>query len=263
MLFPESQRVIYEKNPLELVVCQLRFPPILRIDTEVPSAYQESIRHEYPLFAEPQDEQENFGIPPEIAKILGGKLPLRVGKSFNFLSADEQWKATLTRDFMALSTPKYVRWEQFKEHLSRPVDALNLHYQPAFFTRIGLRYRNVIRRSVLGLNNIEWSALLKPTILGELADSNLAGAVESASRDLVFRLDDHQAKIRVKHGLALSKANGEVCYLIDSDFFTDERTATNNAIGKLDIFHQQSGRLFRWCIQDRLHEAMEPRPIHS
>jgi uncharacterized protein (TIGR04255 family) len=262
MLFPESRRVIYGKNPLEEVICQLRFPPILRIDTEIPAAYQERIRHEYPLFLEPQEEENSLGIPPEIAKLVGGKMPFHVGRSFNFLSADEKWKVTLTRDFLALSTLKYERWEQFKERLKVPLDALVSHYQPVFFTRIGLRYRNVIRRSALALGNVEWSALLKQTILGELADPNLSGAIESATRDLVFKLDGH-GKLRVKHGLAPSKATSEVCYLIDSDFFTEERTGTNNAIGILDTFNQQSGRLFRWCIQDRLHEAMGPRSIDS
>src|SRR5213592_535127 len=140
MLFPESQRVIYEKSPLEEVICQLRFPPILRIDTEVPAEYQEKIRREFPLFAEPQDTEASLGIPPEIARLLGGgEIPIRVGKSSQFLSADEQWKVTLTRDFMALSTRKYERWEQFKVHIEKPFDALVSHYQPAFFTRVGLR----------------------------------------------------------------------------------------------------------------------------
>jgi len=32
MPFPEVKRVIYEHNPLDKVICQLRFPPILRIE---------------------------------------------------------------------------------------------------------------------------------------------------------------------------------------------------------------------------------------
>jgi uncharacterized protein (TIGR04255 family) len=139
MLFPVSQRVIYEKNPLEEVICQLRFPPILRIDTEIPAAYQERIRHEFPLFTESQDEESRLGIPPEIARFLSGEIQVRVGKSSQFLSADKKWMVTLTRDFMALSTPNYERWERFKERLRKPFDALVSYYQPVFFTRVGLR----------------------------------------------------------------------------------------------------------------------------
>lgn len=44
MLFPPTQRVIYHKNPLVEVVCQLRFPTILKIDAEIPVAFQEAVR---------------------------------------------------------------------------------------------------------------------------------------------------------------------------------------------------------------------------
>jgi hypothetical protein len=37
-------RVIYKRNPIIGVVCELRFPPILRIAAEPPVAFQEWIR---------------------------------------------------------------------------------------------------------------------------------------------------------------------------------------------------------------------------
>ena len=49
MPFPEATRVIYHKNPLTDVICQLRFPPILKIDSEIPSLFQDTIREQYPL----------------------------------------------------------------------------------------------------------------------------------------------------------------------------------------------------------------------
>jgi uncharacterized protein (TIGR04255 family) len=114
----------------------------------------------------------------------------------------------------------------------------------------------------LGLGDVDWRSLLNPTILGELSDPNLSGAIEQVSAQVLFLLDG-RGKLRVRHGLAKSKSSGEICYVIDSDFFTEERTDTTNAIEILDHFNQQAGRLFRWCIQDRLHEAMGPRPIDS
>ena len=43
MAFPDVARVLYRRNPIELAVCQFRFPPILRIDAEIPSQFQERI----------------------------------------------------------------------------------------------------------------------------------------------------------------------------------------------------------------------------
>jgi hypothetical protein len=42
--FPESERIIYAKNPLESVICQLRFPAILKISSEPPVEFQETLR---------------------------------------------------------------------------------------------------------------------------------------------------------------------------------------------------------------------------
>ena len=49
-LFPSSPREIYEKAPLIQVVCQLRFPPVLRIESQIPADFQERIRARFPLF---------------------------------------------------------------------------------------------------------------------------------------------------------------------------------------------------------------------
>jgi uncharacterized protein (TIGR04255 family) len=261
MLFPDTQRIIYDNNTLEEVICQLRFPPILRIDAEIPSKYQESIRREYPFFVEPPSPETSLGIPPEIAKLLGGEIPFKIGKSVEFLSADRLWKVSLTREFMALSTRAYKRWANFKEQLMGPLNALIADYQPAFFTRIGLRYRNIINRPKLSLNNTDWRDLLNPQMLGELADPDRSLSIEQAISDFIFRLDEH-GRLRVKHGLAPQKS-GEVCYLIDSDFFAEGKVVTTNAIGILDDFNQQAHRFFRWCIQDKLHAAMGPKLIES
>ncbi|MBL8785507.1 MAG: TIGR04255 family protein, partial [Deltaproteobacteria bacterium] len=49
---PESPRVIYASNPLADVICQVRFPRILRIDNELPADFQDAIRGQFPHFAE-------------------------------------------------------------------------------------------------------------------------------------------------------------------------------------------------------------------
>jgi uncharacterized protein (TIGR04255 family) len=60
MAFPEAPRVIYEKNPLDEVLCQLRFPTVLKIDAEPPAAFQELIRADYPFY----ERKPTFKLPP-------------------------------------------------------------------------------------------------------------------------------------------------------------------------------------------------------
>jgi hypothetical protein len=42
-LFPPSSRVVYRRAPLIEVVCQLRFPTLLSIESKPPADFQERI----------------------------------------------------------------------------------------------------------------------------------------------------------------------------------------------------------------------------
>jgi uncharacterized protein (TIGR04255 family) len=265
--FPESPRVVYGRNPLIEVICQLRFPPILRIAAEAPAAFQEHVRGEYPLFSEKLPEvnvEVPAGIPPAIANILKASLPARKLIGYDFASADEKWKVSLTQDFLSLSTKQYSRWEHFREHLQGPLKALIAVYAPAFFTRIGLRYQDLIQRSRLDLPaTTKWSALIKPHMAGVHAVPELEGHIEESVGQLLIKFPEFNGKVRLNYGIVQTEDTGENCFLIDSDYYTDERTKTDAVDGTLDYFNKQSGRLFRWCIEDRLKAALEPQPVDA
>ena len=257
MPFPDLARVIYEKNPLSLVICQLRFPTILRIDSSLPVEFQERIRREYPILEEKTENSLN--LPAEIAQLIPdtSRKP-----AFDFISADEEWVVSLTSSFLALTARNYVRWESFEEHLRVPFDALIAEYSPAFFSRIGLRYQNVIRKSVLNIGEqVPWSDLLKSHIAGELGVPEIADFVREQGSNTLIDLVENIGRVRIRHGLAKIQDSNEIGYLIDNDFFTERRTDDGDAFRTLGRFHERSGRLFRWCITERLHKAMVPQPI--
>jgi uncharacterized protein (TIGR04255 family) len=262
MHFPESQRVIYTQNPLVEVICQLRFPRILLIDTQLPSGFHERIRGRYPLVNETGPLSPPGPLPPEVARLIGiDPGLLNVLRAFDFVSADGVWKVSLTSQFLSLTTTDYARWEQFKEHLRAVLDAFVKEYKPAFFSRVGLRYRDLIQRSKLKLEGAAWNKLLKAPLLGELADPAFDAAAEHVGRELVVRLDGAQEKVRLYHGFAKYQGRDETCYLIDADFFSEAQTEYQNAEAILDRFNREAGRLFRWCINDALDLAMGPNPI--
>ena len=71
MNLPEYERVIYERNPLIQVVCQLRFPTILKIAHQEPVEFQDEIRFQYPLF---ECDLEQEGLPEltaDFKKVFG------------------------------------------------------------------------------------------------------------------------------------------------------------------------------------------------
>lgn len=265
--FPESERVVYARNPLIEVICQLRFPPILRIATEPPAAFQEQVRGEYPLLSEKLPEV-NFdvpaGMPPAIASILKAGFPTRKLIGYDFASADEKWKVSLTQDFLSLSTKQYSRWEDFRKHLQGPLKALIAVYAPAFFARIGLRYQDLIQRSRLDLPlATKWSELIKPHMAGVHAVPELEGHIEESVGQLLIKLPKFNGKVRVNYGIVQTQDTRENCFLIDSDYHTEERTKTDAVDGILNYFNRQSGKFFRWCIEDRLKAALEPQALNA
>jgi uncharacterized protein (TIGR04255 family) len=263
MPFPETKRVVYNKPPLTKVICQLRYPPILRIDSEIPSQFQEGIRAEYPLYNERTESQ------PEIAAGLTAQFPQEVitqltrsrpAKNHEFCSGDGAWRINLTRTFLSISTSAYRHWEEFIERFNGPFSKLLETYNPPFSTRLGLRYVDIFRRSGLGLEKAKWTDLIQPYFLG-LLSSQVGKEVKSYESVYEIGLSDNESSVRIAASLVRDIRTGEECYMVDSDFYRPKRTLPEEAFGKLEFLHSRATRLIQWIIKDDLHRAMEPREI--
>lgn len=263
MPFPEAKRVIYKKNPLDRVICQFRFPPILKIETEIPAEFQESIRTEFPNFI--VKEESTLSIPQRIQQegpisIFQQIIP-SVNKNYEFESEDGLWLINLTRTFLALTSRKYKRRDEFKNKLNTPLKSLIDIYKPAYFSRVGLRYVDIIKRSLLQLDNVDWMELLKPYVLGLLGSADINKDIQTLESKYEIRLDDGSSIARVVMGLVEWGEKSEVCFKIDTDFFNTNKTAISDVMDKLDYFHIQGSRLIQWLITERLHTAMEPEDL--
>jgi uncharacterized protein (TIGR04255 family) len=261
MPFPEAPRVIYRNNPLDRVICQFRFPPILRIDKEVPADFQERIRGDFPGFSEKKEVMLAMprGIQKEFPPDLLRQMVPNESKNYEFTSEDGIWAVNLTRTFLALTTRKYKRRDDFKTHLKVPLEALVDIYRPAYFSRIGLRYVDIIKRSVLGLEGVNWCELLQPYALGLLSAPDVGNCVQSLECRYEVLLEDNSSVATIIMALVeWHENNNEECFMIDTDFYTTGKTEIADADPKLDYFHVRASRLIQWFITRRLHEAMEP-----
>jgi uncharacterized protein (TIGR04255 family) len=262
-LFPEAPRVQYQKNPLTEVICQLTFPTVLRVETDLPAGFQDRVRETFPLY---QGGAEAVpGLAKELRKVMqsaGVNLASSLGPRLHrFSTVDGHWVATLSKEFVALNAKDYHRWEHFRKHLDLTVTALEKEYRPAHYSRIGLRYRNVIRREALGAGGMAWHDLLQHQLTGELAAPAVAPHVEGAARETLLRLPRFSSKVHIRHGLVVEA--GEVGYYIDNDFYVDAVTECSNVLSVLQYFSAEAHRLFRWCISESLHRAMGPEPLES
>lgn len=261
-MFSDESRCIYRNNPLAEVICQLRFPEILTIETDLPAQFQEAIRDEYPQYS----SRKEAAAP----KLSGtpGNLSLQKQEpttNYQFVSEDGVWRVNLTSKFISLACTKYVRWEEFAKKLDKPLAAFIKIYRPAYFERIGLRYINFISRIHLGLTEYSFSDLIAPCYLGPLAEEDISES--SASRCNVDAEIGIRGGCRVKlhAGPGLVKRNNqtdqEVKFIFDQDLYMPGKLPVNLSAGALETLHAQAFSIFRGAVTDRLHDALEPESI--
>jgi len=264
MPFPEKHRVSYGKNPLDKVICQLRFPPILKIDAELPSAFQEFIRMDYPLYSEKVTFQQEIAIgikPHDPQEMIRRFTNPSSTKNHEFCSQDRSCRINLTRTSLSMSITKYACWEDFIRKFKNVYDAFLSLYPPPFFIRIGLRYIDIIDRSKLGLTDVNWNELLQPYFLGLLAKVEIEKNVKSFNNIYELNLLDNESFLKMSTSFVQNAKTGEKCFMVDSDFNTPKRTDPNNVFSKLEFLHVRANRLIQWIITEKLHNALEPRTI--
>lgn len=260
MLFPASNRTVFTRNPLADVICQLRFPPILQIVAEEPAAFQNRVRDTYPDY---EKDTGLPGVPEELKGMLAG-LPLQLpgeGLVHRFLSEDHSKAIALAEAFVAVNDKAYVRWEGFRGQIDLAKSTTEAVYRPAFYSRVGLRYQNVIDRSLLDLHDIPWKELLRPQFAGVLAVPEVGGNVRQKAVQFLVELDEPPGSFAtVRHGLQLRDESDDA-YVIDIDFFTTTKMTGGETLDILDQFHEQAGHVFRWAITERLSNALGPEPV--
>jgi uncharacterized protein (TIGR04255 family) len=262
MPVPEADRVLYERNPLDEVICQLRFPPILRLDSE-PVVFQEAMRAEYPFYETKPSLRLPQGLPAEFMKIIGSELPGIGSKTHDFASRDRVWTLKLNRESLLLSCQTYDRWETFVNRLEAARTEVETEFAPAFYTRIGLRYRNIIRRSLLPESdrNASWKDLLKPWVSGILGSGGEDLPVMDSRTVCHFVLGDLSEKCILNYGLAADEKTKEPVYVFDADCYIERQTELTDVPNCLTKLNRYVRNLFHWCISDRLHFALGPQPV--
>lgn len=261
-MFSKEERVIYRKNQLAEVICQLRFPEILSISAKDPADFQDAIRAQYPKY------QKHNEMPAP--KLVGAPGNMQVENqrptvNYQFSTADNVWRVNLTSKFISLTCSRYTCWEDFAKMLDIPLAAFIQVYKPAYFERIGLRYMNFISRQQLALQGTPYSELFQPQYLGLLGDEDVRE--EQTNRNSV----DAEVKIRggciakIHAGPGLVKRNGqqdpEVKFIFDQDLYMNGNVPINYSAAALQTLHDQAYPIFRGAITDALHDAMEPEDI--
>ncbi|MEW6718334.1 MAG: TIGR04255 family protein [Chloroflexota bacterium] len=250
--FPSKPDIPLKNAPLVEVVCQVRFPPILRINTEEPSEFQEEIRDRFPKIEIEQGILLRLPVPGS------GGVPSAEAQgkmTYRFRTKDEGVTVSLASDFFALSTTQYKHWRDFSKYLRLVDKAVQHVYRPSFATRIGLRFINRITPHNTGLQDLtDIMDLLNPDLIGFVRSDVWSTPVEMETRLL---LSDEDARLNLRIGYGKDKENTPFL-LLDFDCFEARELPLSNLIERCDGYHDVIYRSFRWCIPDEKLNVFGP-----
>lgn len=252
------KRVRYGKSPLAEVFFQLRFPTILSINSTLPVAFQDQIREKFPYFESQVEEQNDIIYNPQMKTTALRKTG--ENKNYVFITENKFTKINLTPSFITISTRAYSQWEDFKKNIEYVIPLFEENYKPSFYTRVGLRYIDVITRSRLSLENKKWTELIKPHVLGMITEER-----ENCVKSYVSETE-YETKIEnilSKSHFEFVRINGqtELSLLIDCDYYYLGVTKKDDMISVAENLHDASSMFIQTAITDDLHKAMEPVEI--
>ena len=256
MLSAEGKRFVYEKPQLIEVICQLRFPVILSIETKEPADFQDTVRETFPRYVCQTEKPAG----PQGAGV----------RNHSFLTEDGSYKLSMTKSFIALSTMRYTGWEAFAGMLDEPLGQFIRIYRPAYFERVGLRYVNGISREKLDLAGVRWNDLFQSQYLGPLDSDEIREAdVSKCATEVEMKLDGRSMlKLHAGPGLinrTVRTASGvqtvrepEARFIFDQDLFSAGNIRLPTVMQTLEELHSHADRVFSEAITDMLHDAMVP-----
>lgn len=261
-MFSHETRCVYRNNQLAEVICQFRFPEILKIAAEIPVGFQEAIRDEYPRYS---SRKEN-----PMPKLQGtpGNMQLQKPEpvtNYQFASPDGVWRVNLTSKFIALACSRYTCWEDFAAKLDKPLVAFIRAYHPAYFERVGLRYMNFFSRKELGLEGTPYREMFAPCYLGPMAENELNETGFSRCSVDFETATRNGCRVKIHAGPGMVRRNGqqdtESKFIFDQDLYMQGNIPVNTCVGALQTLHLQADSIFRGAITDLTHDAMNPTAL--
>ena len=248
--FPNVEEIRLIRSPLREVVCQVRFPPILRLAKEAPVEFQEQIRAHFPIL----EIERPVLIEPEDLK-AGTTVDLRM-PVYRFHNQGKTQTASLTADFYALSTSAYRHWTDFASDLEYVTKAARTAHEIPYATRIGLRYINFIDLTFIPSCRLERIySLLRPELTTMLR-TKVITSPRYAMNQIVAA--DGEDQFTLRYGVAPKADSSELGFVLDFDHYAEGQVGVEDLIARCERYHRVIYNAFRWCIRDNKLAAFEP-----
>lgn len=231
----------YKRNFLRQAVCELRFPTLMELgEARPPASLVTALRKEYP----------HLELANEVTLGIGGGVP-GSNNAHIFRSSKLTWTVSIKQSVLTIETIAYTDYAHMKERILNVVKAASKIIDSDFFTRIGLRYINVIDSGTDPTDG--W---VNPVLVAPIRSGEFKGIQEYAGK---LQLGTPDGGCLLQHGIRIKPPHsGEAVqpeYVLDIDTFRNEVKLSDTATA-LDVMHAQAFDLFDWTIGPKAREHL-------
>lgn len=249
-ILPDEQDVHLKNAPVKEVICQLSFPPIVKLGLSIDPAFQDEIRDNYPLY-----ERLINDIVVNDQMVQQMKFPSdQLNHSLSNMDRNE--KINIEQNFFAFSTTAYSTWDDFYPKVIKYFGIFAKHYSPAAFLRTGLRYVNLFTSDIIpDLKIRPLQDFFQQEFLGPVGPKTIDNPYLSAFSS-TFKIHDAQ-DIQIRYGIGIKPEEAVLPDDKKNKFFyvdIDVSTRSVNEIAALSPILAEAHRLahsaLRWVVKD-------------
>ena len=246
----------YKKNFLTKVIFQLRFDPIISVESEGPDCFQEKICGEWPRTKEMKELQVEASLEKD--------KPVRtevksVKRRWVFASQDGRKTLTVGSDIFSLEYGKYENIGATKGDFEFLWGHFTECYTLSELSRVGLRYINEI---VLPTGDpLDWAGYIADEVLGATLKGWEAEQLRLARSFHELHLVAEDYRLAFKFGIMNSDFPNPIAkreFILDYDCVSLGPVESSRVPGCLVAYNEVIGNRFERSIGSRLREEMSP-----
>jgi uncharacterized protein (TIGR04255 family) len=183
----------WKNAPVVYVIVQVRFSPILSLQTYISEIQEHFRRNGFPAF----DRRVNFQLalsvpPPNNAELAASSIPFESAPAYVFSKRDSSQSFILEQNGLTFHVTDYEDFNWFLDLFLKQLSHINEVVKPDSSERIGLRYID----AVLPREGTNIQDYFIPEVLG-LSQKPLEGSLQHAFSETMFRNGDTSTVSRV------------------------------------------------------------------
>lgn len=237
---PRASRTKFVRNTIKQAFCELRFPTLPDLDKEPPKQFVMAIRRLFPHY------ERGVGLTIGVTDRGVEQVP---EASHQFLSQNRLWTAWLRNSSLGVETRGYADFHSFSGRVEQVLNAAKPCLDTDFFTRVGLRYVNVLpaaRGDIRGWVN--------DALLGPLGLDMFQGSIRHLSET---RGRTSEGDYSFRFGLVQVEGELEPKYVLDADF-SAEAVEWGKTLALIERLNRLNFDMYAWAIGDRTREFLGP-----